>query len=81
MTDLRTETPTPTGIQPLAPYAWRILVAAVATMFASSVYYILFGDVYQDLRGGAELSTELWPIAAQLDDRFQGVWFGVVSVG
>lgn len=66
MTDLRTESPAPTGIQPLAPYAWRIAAAAVATMFVSSIYYILLGDVYQSLRGGTEMSTELWPIAAQL---------------
>lgn len=66
MTDLRNESPVSTGIPPISPYVGRVLVAAVATIFVSSLYYIVLGDVYADLRGGATLSTELWPIAVQL---------------
>ncbi len=44
----------------------RVLVAAVATIFVSSLYYIVLGDVYAQLRGGAVMSTELWPIFVQL---------------
>lgn len=65
MTDLRNERPVSTGIPPLG-LVGRVLVAAVVTIFVSSLYYIVLGDVYAQLRGGATLSTELWPIFVQL---------------
>jgi Protein of unknown function (DUF1761) len=47
-----------------------VLVAAVAPMFASSVYYIVFGDAWLSLRGidpsTAQLAPEWWQMTGQL---------------
>lgn len=44
----------------------RVLVAAVATFLASTLYYVVFGDVYQSLRGGVATTPSAWTIALQL---------------
>jgi hypothetical protein len=45
--------------------AGGVLLAALATLVGSTVYYIVFGAVYQHLRGGASASPEAWTILAQ----------------
>jgi hypothetical protein len=45
--------------------AGGVLLAAFATLVASAIYYMLFGTVYQRLRGGASTSPEAWTIAVQ----------------
>jgi hypothetical protein len=46
---------------------WAVLVAAVATLIASSVYYTVFGSVWQSLLGdaGGGAPPEAWEIAGQ----------------
>ena len=45
---------------------WAVIVAAVATLFASSVYYVVFGSVWMRLSGGvAATSPQAWEIIAQ----------------
>ncbi|MEU7740808.1 DUF1761 domain-containing protein [Nonomuraea sp. NPDC049158] len=45
---------------------WAVVVAAVVTLFASAVYYAVFGGVWMRLSGGvASTSPQAWEIAAQ----------------
>nr|WP_225955275.1 DUF1761 domain-containing protein [Kibdelosporangium phytohabitans] len=44
----------------------RVLVAALATILASTLYYMVFGEVYQHLRGGATATPDPLAIAVQL---------------
>jgi hypothetical protein len=46
--------------------AGGIVLAAVATLVASAVYYIVFGTVWQRLRGGATATPQFWELAVQL---------------
>ncbi|WP_433510676.1 DUF1761 domain-containing protein [Nonomuraea sp. CA-143628] len=45
---------------------WAVVGAAVVTLFASAVYYTVFGGVWVRLSGGtAATSPQAWEIAAQ----------------
>jgi Protein of unknown function (DUF1761) len=50
--------------------SWAVLVAAVAAMIASAVYYTVLGDAYFSLRGidpgSAEATPQLWELVGQL---------------
>jgi len=47
--------------------AGGVVLAAMATLVASAIYYTVFGTVYQRLRGAAASTTpEFWEIAVQL---------------
>ncbi|ONI89574.1 hypothetical protein ALI144C_04295 [Actinosynnema sp. ALI-1.44] len=48
----------------------RVLVAAVSTILASTLYYMIFGEVYQQLRGGVNATPDPWAIAVQLGRNF-----------
>lgn len=43
-----------------------VVVAAVATLIASSLYYAVFGSVYQQLRGGTTTTPDPLTAIAQL---------------
>nr|WP_042178215.1 DUF1761 domain-containing protein [Kibdelosporangium sp. MJ126-NF4]CEL13050.1 hypothetical protein [Kibdelosporangium sp. MJ126-NF4]CTQ98737.1 hypothetical protein [Kibdelosporangium sp. MJ126-NF4] len=44
----------------------RVVVAALATIVASTLYYMVFGEVYQHLRGGATATPDPVAIAVQV---------------
>ncbi|MEV1243731.1 DUF1761 domain-containing protein [Nonomuraea sp. NPDC050022] len=45
---------------------WAVVGAALATLFASAVYYAVFGGVWMRLSGGiASTSPQAWEVAAQ----------------
>ena len=48
---------------------WAVLVAAVTSLVASAVYYIVLGNAWLTLRGidpsTAEMTPQLWQVAPQ----------------
>jgi uncharacterized protein DUF1761 len=46
--------------------AGGVLVAAVAALVASALYYMALGAVYEQLRGGVSATPELWTMIVQL---------------
>lgn len=45
---------------------WAVGAAAVATLVASSVYYMVFGGVWASLRGVATAAPQPWELTGQL---------------
>ncbi|WP_214327728.1 DUF1761 domain-containing protein [Nonomuraea sediminis] len=45
---------------------WAVGAAAVTTLVASAVYYIVFGGVWASLRGVAPAPPHAWELVAQL---------------